>query len=102
MASPLAVLKAKKPIAGRYIVTLKGEASFAAHVSSTESKIASTQSYITHEYGLINGYAGEFTEEDLNDLRAHPEIASIEEDATVKTCTVITQSVPGPPLPRAS
>ena len=102
MASLLTVSKAKNPVAGRYIVTLKGEASLAAHVSSTQTKIASTSSNITHEFGLINGYAGEFSEDDLNDLRAHPEIASIEEDATVKTCTVITQSVPGSPLTRAS
>ena len=99
MASLLTVSKAKKPIAGRYIVTLKGEASLAAHVSSTQSKIASTPSNVTHEYGLINGYAGVFTEDDLNDLRAHPEIASIEEDGTVQTCSVVTQSVPLPHLP---
>ena len=97
MASLLTVSKAKNPIAGRYIVTLKGGTSLAAHISSTQSKIASTQSNITHQFGLINGYAGEFSEDDLNDLRAHPEIASIEEDATVKTCSVITQSVLPPP-----
>jgi len=96
MASLLTVSKAKNPIAGRYIVTLKEGTSLAAHISSTKSKIASTPSNITHEFGLINGYAGEFSDDDLNDLRAHPEIASIEEDSTVKTCdvNVITQSVP--------
>ena len=99
MSSLLTVSKAKKPIPGRYIITLKEEESLASHVSSTKAKIASTPSNITHEFDLINSYAGEFTEDDLNDLRANPEIASIEEDGTYHTCYV-TQSVP--PLTRAS
>ena len=96
MASLLTVSKAEKPIPGRYIVTLKEDVSLASHVSSTQASIASTPSNITHELDIINGYAGAFTEEDLNDLRANPEIDSIEEDGTVQTCinTVITQSVP--------
>jgi len=100
MASILTVSKAEKAIPGRYIVTLKDGVSLAAHVSSTQASIASTPSNITHEFDLINGYAGEFTEDDLNDLRANQEIASIEEDSIVQTCSVITQSVP--PLTRAS
>ena len=95
MSSLITVSKAKEPIPGRYIVTLKADASLDAHVSSTKTKIESTPSNITHEYNLINGYAGEFSAEDLEDLRAHPEIASIEEDGIAKTCFV-TQSVPCP------
>ena len=92
MASLLTVSKAKEPVPGRYIVTLKKEASFEAHVNSTKTKIESTPSNITHEYKLINGYAGKFSDDDLEHLRAHPEIASIEEDGIAKTCFV-TQSV---------
>jgi len=95
MASLITVSKAKEPVPGRYIVTLKGDVSLATHVSSTKTKIESTPSNITHEYDLINGYAGEFSDDDLNDLRAHPEIASIEEDGIAKTC-YDTQSVPPP------
>ena len=100
MTSLLTVSKAEKPIPGRYIVTLKEDVSLATHLSSTQSKIASTPSNITHEYSLINGYAGEFSVDDLNDLRANPDIDAIEEDGTVQTCAtlVFTQSVL-PPYP---
>jgi len=100
MASTLlTVSEAKEVIPGRYIITLKEDVSLAAHVNSTQASIASTPSNITHEFGIINGYAGEFCDADLNELRAHPEIASIEQDSVVKTCTVVTQSVPSPNLP---
>jgi len=95
MASLLTVSKAEKAIPGKYIITLKEGVSLAAHVSSTQASIASTPSNITHELDIINGYAGEFSEDDLNDLRANAEIDSIEEDGTVQTCVnaVITQFV---------
>jgi len=98
MVSLLTVSKAEKAIPGRYIITLKEEVSLAAHVSSTQASIASTPSNITHELGIINGYAGEFSDDDLNDLRANPEIDSIEEDGTCQTCYE-TQSVPPPTYP---
>jgi len=93
MASLLTVSKTEKAIPGRYLVTLKDEVSLAAHVSSTQASIASTTSNITHEFSLINGYAGEFTDDDLNDLRANPDIASIEQDGIFQICDAITQSV---------
>jgi len=96
MASLLTVSKVKNPVPGRYIITLKDDVSLAAHVSFTQSKIASTTSNITHEFKLINGYAGEFSDDDLNDLRSHPEIASIEEDGICETCYE-TQSALVPP-----
>ena len=98
MATLLTVSKAaaEKAIPGRYIITLKEGVSLAAHVSSTQTTFESTPSNVTHKFGIINGYAGEFTEEDLEGLRSHEEIASIEEDSIVQTCinTVITQFVP--------
>ena len=97
MASLLTVSKPEKPIPGKYIVTLKEGVSLASHVSSTQASIASTPSNITYEYSIINGYAGEFTDDDLNDLRAHPDIAAIEQDSVFEICGAITQSV----LPRA-
>ena len=95
--SLLTVSKAENAIPGKYIITLKEGVSLAAHVSSVQAIIASTPSNITHELEIINGYAGEFSEDDLNDLRANPEIDSIEEDGTAQTCVVVTQSVA--PLP---
>ena len=95
MASLLTVSKAEKAIPGRYIITLKESVSLAAHVGSTQASIASTPSNITHEFGFINSYAGEFSDADLNDLRANQEIASIEEDGICQTCYE-TQSVPPP------
>jgi len=86
MASLLTVSKAKNPAPGRYIITLKAEVSFSAHISSAQASIASTTSNITHELGTINGYAGEFFESDLDDLRANPEVDSIEEDGICETC----------------
>jgi len=92
MASILTVNKTENAIPGKYIVTLKEDVSLASHVSSTQASIASTDSNITHELDIINGYAGDFTEDDLNDLLSHPEVASIEQDSIVKTCAVVTQN----------
>jgi len=97
MASLLTVSKTEHPAPGRYIVTLKDDVSLAAHVSSTQATIASTASSITHEFNLINGYAGEFTDNDLNDLRSHPDIALIEQDSVGWLCGV--QSVLPPAYP---
>ena len=96
MASLLTVSKDKSPTPRRYIITLKEEVTFSAHISSAQASIASTTSNITHQLDNINGYAGEFTESDLDDLRANPEVASIEEDGICETCYE-TQSVPVPP-----
>jgi len=98
MAS-LLVSKVENPIPGRYIITIKDEVSLAAHVSSTQASIASTTSNITHEFSLINGYAGEFTDDDLNDLRANPDVASIEQDSIFQICDELTQSVLPPTHP---
>ena len=92
MASPLTVSKAENAVPGRYIITLKDDVSLASHVSSTQASIASTTSNITHEFNLLNGYAGEFTDDDLNNLRSHPEIALIEQDSVGRYCGETVQS----------
>ena len=99
MTSLLTVSKAENPVPGRYIVTLKEDVSLASHVSSTQTSIASTASNITHEFNLINGYAGDFTDADLDDLRSHPEIASIEQDSVGWFCNETTQSALPPIYP---
>ena len=89
----LTVSKVANATPGRYIITLKDGASRASHLSSIQSKIASTPSTITHEFNIINGYAGEFSPDDLNELRAHPDIALIEEDGISHTFATKTQYV---------
>ena len=93
----LTVSKVANATPGKYIVTLKDGASRAAHLSSIQRKMASTSSKITHEFDIINGYAGEFSTDDLNELRADPDVASIEEDGTSHTFTTETQCVYPPP-----
>jgi len=91
MASLLTVSHVENAVPGRYIVTLKDNVPLAAHVSTTQASIASSTSNITHEFNLINGYVGEFTDDDLNDLRSHPDIASIEQDSIGWLCDETTQ-----------
>jgi len=85
-SSLIAISEVERPIPGRYIITLKDDADFGPHVSSVQTSIEPTPSNITHQYSIINGYAGDFTEAELNDLRAHPEIATIEQDGISYTC----------------
>ena len=63
--SPLVtVKKAKKAVAGHYIVTFKNNVVHSAGVSSVTGAISS-HSRVTHEWGIINGFAGVFTDADL-------------------------------------
>lgn len=89
--SPLVkVRKAEEPIAGRYIVTLKDGASREANVNALSRKINGASS-ITHEWDIINGFAGTFSAAELEALRSNPDVASIEEEGLVHTQTVATQ-----------
>ncbi|KAF9642310.1 serine protease [Thelephora ganbajun] len=84
-SSPLiSIKKAKDAIPGRYIVTFKDSVAHDVGVSSVTDKIDS-QSNVTHKWGFINGLAGAFTDADLELLRSHPDVASIEEDGHVHT-----------------
>jgi len=96
----LTVSKVANATPGRYIITLKEGVSRASHLSSIQNKTASTPSSVTHEFNIINGYAGEFSPDNLNELRAHPDIASIEEDGISHTFTTKTQYVCLPFYPR--
>ena len=89
--SPLVpVQKAKEPIAGRYIVTLKDGASREANVNALSGGINGASS-ITHEWTIINGFAGTFSSAELENLRSNPDVASIEEDGVVRTQDDVTQ-----------
>jgi len=89
--SPLVpVAKAGEPIAGRYIVTLKNNVARSVGVSSINKKISS-QSKITHEWDIINGFAGDFTDADLEVLRADSNVKAIEEEGIAHPQAVSTQ-----------
>ena len=89
--SPLVtVKKAKNAIAGHYIVTFRNDVIRSDGVSSIINRISS-QSKVTHEWDIINGFAGAFTDADLEVLRSSPNVASIEEDAFVHTQAITTQ-----------
>ena len=86
----LEVQKVKEPIAGRYIVTLKDGAYREASVDAL-SQTLNDASSITHEWDIINGFAGTFSEAELEALKSNPDVASIEEDGLVHTQAVVTQ-----------
>ena len=89
--SPLiTVAKAKNPVPGHYIVSFKRDVVHADGVSSVTSGISS-QSKVTQQWDIINGFSGAFTDGDLEVLRSNPNIASIEEDAFVHTQAITTQ-----------
>lgn len=82
--SPLInVQKAKEPIGGRYIVTLKEGADRKTNIGSVSS--------VTHEWDIINGFAGSFSADELETLRSNPDVLSIEEDGIVYTQATVTQ-----------
>jgi len=84
------VKKANNPVAGRYIVTFKNGIDSSAGVSSITSRVSS-QSKVTHEWDIVNGFAGSFTDGDLEVLRSNPNVASIEQDAIIHVQAVSTQ-----------
>ncbi|KAF9649514.1 serine protease [Thelephora ganbajun] len=84
-SSPLILVKkTKDPISGRYIVTFKNSVGRDLGISSVTSKIGS-RSKVTHQWNIVNGFAGAFTDADLELLRSNPNVASIEEDGTDAT-----------------
>jgi len=89
-SSLVPVTKTKDPIPGHYIVTFKDDVDHAVGVSSLTNNISS-RSVVTHEWDIINGCAGTFTDPDLESLRSFPYIASIEEGGYVYAHTIFTQ-----------
>ena len=79
LSPPVLVRRTQNPVPGRYIVTLKDDVDGVVGASTFANKI-SRRSAITHEWNIIKGFAGSFTDADLEFLRTHPNVASIEED----------------------
>ena len=90
LSPPVLVRRSQNPIPGRYIVTLKDDVDGVVGTSTFANKI-SRRSTITHEWDIIKGFAGSFTDADLESLRTHPNVASIEEDGYFHTQTSFTQ-----------
>jgi len=90
-SSPLVpVKKTNNPVPGQYVVTLKDGVDRVVSVSSLVSDISS-DSTITHEWDIINGFAGTFTDADLEILRSLPDVVSIEEAGYVQIQAIKTQ-----------
>jgi cerevisin len=71
---------------GRHIVTLKQGIAKEGLINQIKQNVT-----ITHEFDIINGFAGELDEETLNALRANPDVEIIAEDGIMHT--MVTQSV---------
>ncbi|KAF5349212.1 hypothetical protein D9756_009504 [Leucocoprinus leucothites] len=69
---------------GRHIVTLKEGVSKASLIAQIKQNAT-----ITHEFDIINGFAGHFDEDTLNALRASPDVELIGEDGIMHT--MVTQ-----------
>ncbi|KAF9522564.1 serine protease [Crepidotus variabilis] len=64
---------------GRHVITLKQGAS----KNGLISKAALPGNDITHQWDIINGFAGQFNDETLNAFRADPDVESVTEDGIV-------------------
>lgn len=67
---------------GRFLVTLKPGVSKASLLSQIKHNAT-----ITHDWELINGFAGHLDDDTLNVLRANPDVQSIAEDGIMHTMT---------------
>ncbi|KAF9528201.1 serine proteinase [Crepidotus variabilis] len=73
--SPLAIQTYKGETSGRHIITLKQGASKNGFINK-----ATLSSDMTHKWDIINAFAGQFTDDNLNALRSDPNVESVTED----------------------
>ncbi|KAF9031930.1 serine protease [Panaeolus papilionaceus] len=73
---------------GRHIITLKEGVSRADILGLAKG----TNSQVTAEFDIINGFSGHFDEETLNKLRAHPDVTLVAEDGIMHTMAATTQT----------
>lgn len=67
---------------GKHIITLKQGVTKADLLKNIKAKVS-----VTHDWEIINGFAAEFDEATLEELRANPDVASIAEDGVMHTMT---------------
>lgn len=70
---------------GRHIVSLKEGVSRASFIAQIKQNAT-----VTHDFDIINGFAGNFDEGTLNALRANPDVELIAEDGIMHT--MVTQT----------
>ncbi|KXN86834.1 Subtilisin-like serine protease pepC [Leucoagaricus sp. SymC.cos] len=70
---------------GRHIVTLKAGVDKTNLINQVKQNAT-----VTHEFDIINGFAGHLDEDTLNALRASPDVESIAEDGIMHT--MVTQT----------
>ncbi|KAF9442747.1 serine protease [Macrolepiota fuliginosa MF-IS2] len=70
---------------GRFLVTLKPGVSRASLIKQLKQNTT-----VTHEWDIINGFAGHLDDDTLNALRANPDVQSIAEDGVMHT--MVTQT----------
>lgn len=88
----LKVTRSQNPAPGRYIVTLKQEQDTSDTVSiESFSNSMSSASNITHWWGSMNAFAGDFSDDDLEVLRADQRVNAIEEDGIMSILAPVTQ-----------
>ena len=95
LAAPFPLLRisrAQKPSSGKYIVTLKQSTSDLLNLQSVSGTMSSA-SNITHQWDNMGQFAGEFSADDLEMLRADSRVEAIEEDGTMKLFASVTQYV---------
>ena len=88
--SPLISVRDTNSIPGRYIVTFKSDTDGFPGIPSIISNL-SPYSKVTHEWDIISGFAGNFADADVEFLRSHPNIVSLEEDGYAHTQIVANQ-----------
>jgi cerevisin len=92
LAGPVAlktVETAKERKEGSYIVTLKPTVEQATHIDRLQNKFRGEAAVVHAQWDpeFLNGFAAKLSTEALNDLRAHPDVASISEDGIAHTFT---------------
>jgi hypothetical protein len=94
----LRISKTRSPTPGKYIVTLKQDQGTLDN-SSLEafSNILSSASNITNWWDHMNAFAGDFSDDDVEILRADPRVDAMEEDGIMTTQVSVTQYASSPP-----
>jgi cerevisin len=67
---------------GKHIVTLKQGVNKDDLLKTLKAKVT-----VTHEWEVLNGFAAEFDDGTLEELRANPDVENIAEDGVMHTMT---------------
>ncbi|KAG6884683.1 hypothetical protein C0992_005921 [Termitomyces sp. T32_za158] len=84
-ANLIAVEKYDGETSGKHIVTLKPGVDQSLFLDGTNL-------ITTHNWTVVNGFAGQFSEDQIHALRAHRDVYSIAEDGIAQTSLITTQS----------